>query len=173
VTTIAKRKPLGIKFDKEVFPIKITKENPGSHGEDLGIQPGWVLTKINYVDIGGMGFGPCDKLLHEEVGKLPGPVTIPLVWDTGRGDKTVWASKRPLGLHFNKGTLPIKITKEMEGHGKDIGIEVGWSLKSINGIDLTRYPSSQFQEVDDIFKGEVAKLTLDGGRGSIVSGNIQ
>jgi len=152
-TVHAIKKPLGLIFEKQT-PIMITREKDG-HGKDVGIQVGWILKKINNVDITKMDFEEADALLHAEVDKLPGGIHIPLRWDTGDGDVTVWAFKKPLAVTY-QGRLPIKITKETEGHGKDIGIEVGWVLKSVNNIDITKETS--FAVVDAIFHGEIDKL---------------
>jgi hypothetical protein len=152
-TVFATRKPLGLLFDKEK-PIRVIQDREG-HGFDLGVREGWILTSINYVDIQWMNFDEQNRLLHTEVGKLPG--SIPLTFATPPdGMKTVWASQKPLGLIFEKDELPITISAVREGHSKDIGVQVGWVLKSINYKDVSVLNS--FQEVDDILRAEVARL---------------
>lgn len=153
VTVFAIRKPLGLVFERH-NPIKITSEKD-SHGKDLGIKVGWILKAVNYVDISGMDFKDADKILHTEVGKLPG--AIPLKFKTPAGaEETVWAMKKPLGLTFEKEVAPIKITQERDGHGKDIGVKVGWVLTAVNYIDVSKLTS--FKEVETVLKAEIGKL---------------
>merc|ERR1712185_880272 len=136
-TVYALRKPLGLVFEKRQ-PIKIN-ENKEGHGKDLGIRKGWILTHVNNVNVLSMPFQEADDLLHAAINKLPGDHIIPMRWDTGDGQEiTVFARRKPLGLVFERGVLPIKITMESRGHGKDLGIRVGWILKSINNIDVSR-----------------------------------
>jgi len=96
-----------------------------------------------------------DPMLMLEAPKPEPVMRMPLVWDTGQGEQTVYALSKPLGIRFNC-VLPIKITHDNDGHGKDIGVKPGWVLKSINYVDLTRYTS--FQEVDVIFREQIRKL---------------
>jgi hypothetical protein len=49
-------------------------------------------------------------------------------------ERTVVATRKPLGLKYPS-QLPIKITQESRGHGKQLGIGVGWTLIRINGAD--------------------------------------
>lgn len=79
---------------------------------------------------------------------------FPLVFATQFGDKTVWALRKPLGLEFAK-KLPVQITR-IEGHSKELGIQVGWLLKSINRRDLTK--CTNIIEVTEIMHTEICKL---------------
>jgi len=151
LTVYAQKKPLGLVFEKH-NPITITAEKD-SHGKDIGIKVGWTLFAIDNQEITGMTFEEADQILHTKVCALPGG--IPLTWETGSGEQTVWAFKKSLGLTFEK-QLPIKITKETHGHGEEIGIKVGWVLKQINFKDVTML--TNFQEVDKILHDEISKL---------------
>jgi len=151
-TVYATRKPLNLQYEK-VLPIKITYEKEG-HGKEIGIKATWVLKSVNNMDITGCSnFKEANALFLAEVNKLPGG--IPLTWGTGSGDVTVWATIKPLSLKFDK-ELPITIYKVKEGHGKEIGIQVGWFLKSINGVDVTR--KTNILEAVAIFRDEISKL---------------
>jgi hypothetical protein len=153
-TVWAKRKPLGLVFEK-VNPIKVSQEKPQSHAVELGIQLGWILKKVADIDISVMEFPQADKTLQENVAKLPG--AIPLKWKDDKGKvQTVWAYKNPLGLTFDKMALPIQITKDTEGHGKDIGVKVGWVLTSVNFRDVSAMNS--YAEVEGVLRDEVEKL---------------
>merc|ERR1712224_367306 len=49
-TVYAMQKPLGLIYDREL-PILIKEERPGSHGSAIGVRRGWMLKKINHIDI--------------------------------------------------------------------------------------------------------------------------
>jgi len=83
-------------------------------------------------------------------------MAMPLVFETRNGEQTVYATHKPLGLVFQKGRLPIKITNVIESHGKDIGVQIGWILKSINDRDITGFGS--FADVNHIMHEEICKL---------------
>jgi hypothetical protein len=152
-TVFATRKPLGLLFDSEA-PIRVTGDRDG-HGFDLGVRKGWVLAAINYVDVQWMTFDEQSRLLHSEVGKLPG--SIPLTFATPEGEmKTAWASQKPLGLIFEQNELPVTISA-VRGHSKDIGIQVGWVLHSVNYKVVSELNS--YEEVDAIIRSQVSTLS--------------
>jgi len=163
-TVYATQKPLGVQFRRE-FPLKV-KHEPEGHGKELGVKVGWVLKSVNGVDVTGPGDyesvvrlhgkkQPCQRdisqvseVLYKEVGvettpfvgeSKPGkkpPLGVPLVWDTQQGERTVYATKKPLGVRFHA-EFPLKVKHEPVGHGKELGIEMGWILKSVNGTIVT------------------------------------
>jgi hypothetical protein len=157
-TVYATEKVLGLQFSPSL-PVKISREQKG-HGKDLGVEVGWSLRSVNGVDVTcKTSFREVMKILHREVGLKPAPKPkdqeqrkVLLTWDTPHGEKIVLATEKILGLHFPS-SLPITISREQEGHGKDIGIEVGWTLKNINGIDITG--RTDFKEVMKILHKQV------------------
>jgi hypothetical protein len=157
-TVYATEKVLGLQFSPSL-PVKISREQEG-HGKDLGVEVGWSLRSVNGVDITcKTSFREVMKILHREVGLKPAPKPkqpeqrkVQLTWDTPHGEKTVLATEKMFGLHFPS-SLPITISREQEGHGKDIGIEVGWTLKNINGIDIAG--RTDFKEVMKILHKQV------------------
>merc|ERR1719159_511158 len=80
------------------------------------------------------------------------PMAVPLSWDTPSGEQTVYATKKPLGIQF-RAEFPLKVKREPEGHGKEIGIRLGWVLKRINGIDVTTM--SDINKVNEVLYREV------------------
>jgi hypothetical protein len=84
------------------------------------------------------------------------PSVVNLVWDTPAGEAIVCATKMPLGITYAN-ELPIKVTAVDVGHGKEIGIEVGWVLKSVNGKNITDMGS--FGEASKALSGEFLRLT--------------
>jgi hypothetical protein len=79
-----------------------------------------------------------------------------LVFETRTGLQTVYATHKPLGLVYQKSRLPIKITNVTESHGKDIGVQVGWVLKSINNRELSGF--GNFEDIYHIMHEEMCKL---------------
>jgi hypothetical protein len=144
------RKPLGIRFSAKL-PVKVEREQDITRS--LGIQPGWSLKSINGSDISGIkDYQQINATLKkEEIGLLE----VPMTWESPRGDVTVYAIKKPLGLKFPS-EAPIKILEESEGHGKEIGVEIGMSLKSINGERVDRI--ADFDKVNDILRGNIIRL---------------
>jgi len=154
--------PLGLKYKLDETPIKVTEVH--GPGIVVGVQAGWILKAIGEIvpgkdvdpvkDVEGMSFVDVTTYLKTQTHKLPPAIT--LTWDTGDGnEETVIATKKPLGLVFNQ-SLPIKITSEKDGHGKDIGIQVGWVLKNINGVDVLN--SNSFADVQKIMHEQVNLL---------------
>merc|ERR1719235_1243691 len=164
----ATRKPLGVQFRAE-FPLKIKRE-PEGHGKEIGIKIGWILKSVNGFDVMTMtDIKKVNEILYREVGEktvpvddwneaLPKPGTIPrgvpLVWCTPSGEQTVYASRKPLGVQF-QAEFPLKVKREPEGHGKDIGIKVGWILKSLNGIDVMAM--TDIKKVNEILYKELGE----------------
>merc|ERR1712217_505876 len=130
--------PLGLKYKVDETPIKVTEVH--GPGIVVGVQAGWILKAIGEIvpgkdvdpvkDVEGMSFVDVTTYLKTQTHK-------------------------PLGLVFNQ-SLPIKITSEKDGHGKDIGIQVGWVLKNINGIDVLN--SNSFADVQKIMHEQVNLL---------------
>merc|ERR1712232_1169212 len=85
------------------------------------------------------------------------PNGVPLVWDTAHGQRTVYATKKPLGVQF-RAEFPLKVKREPEGHGKDIGIQMGWILRSVNSIDVTAM--TDIGRVNEILYREVGEKTV-------------
>jgi hypothetical protein len=173
----ATKKPLGVKFLAN-FPLKVKRE-PEGHGKELGIQLGWILKRINGMDVTAMNnINKVNEILYREVGEKtvpteqwrqtaiehspedamePQPKTVSLTWDTPAGEQTVYATKKPLGIQF-KAEFPLQVKQEPQGHGKELGIKVGWILKCINGADVT--VMSDINKVDQILHREIGEKTV-------------
>merc|ERR1740138_105756 len=152
--TYARKRPLGVQFSAE-FPLKVKRE-PQGHGKDLGIEVGWILKSVNGIDVTkARDIGEVNDILYREVGEKTIPLDkwrqsgldaeeenasaslgVSLTWDTPDGERTVYATRRPLGVQF-QAAFPLKVKREPEGHSKDIGVKKGWILKLVNGIDVT------------------------------------
>lgn len=90
-----------------------------------------------------------------------GRMGVPLTFhDKDGNDMTVFALKKPLMLAYEEPTsrtskTPIKITRDMDGHGKELGIEVGWTLAGIGYKDITDMP---FDDADKLLHEKVNSL---------------
>jgi len=80
---------------------------------------------------------------------------LPLTFETPAGETlTVIALNKPIRLLYDR-QAPIKISSEQNGHGKELGIEVGWKLVGIDYSDITQ---KNFDEADKILQVKVDKL---------------
>jgi len=156
-TVWAYSKPLGLEYNKEL-PIKILVDKDG-HGRDIGIKVGWIMKAVNGRDI--TQYEKYEDVLHvmrEEVGKLPGGVPLTFIVGGGNSteEKTVWACRAPLGLKYHQ-DLPVTVSEvEDESHADELGIEVGWVLKSCNYKDV--YNKANFAEVNKVLHEEMKHL---------------
>jgi hypothetical protein len=173
--TYARRNQLEVDFRPE-FPLRVKRE-PQGHGKDLGIQVGWILMSVNGNDVSkAKDFAEVRDILRKEVGEKTIPLEewrrseldaetqnsmvaggVPLIWDTPDGERTVYATKKPLGVKFNA-EFPLKVKREPEGHSKEIGIKKGWILKFVNGIDVTAM--NDIAKVNEILYKEVGEKTV-------------
>jgi hypothetical protein len=169
-TVHARKKPLGIQF-RAVFPLTVKCE-PEGHGKELGVEVGWVLKAINSIDVSSMtDMNQVNEILYREVGEKTVPITqwsrpepaserdhkvVALTWDTPDGVRIVYARKKPLGVDF-RAVFPLKVKREPEGHGKELGIEVGWILKAINGLDVS--VMTDMSQLNEILYKEVGVKT--------------
>mmetsp|Transcript_31130 Transcript_31130/g.78783 ORF Transcript_31130/g.78783 Transcript_31130/m.78783 type:complete len:153 (+) Transcript_31130:120-578(+) len=64
------KKPLGIDFCKNI-PVSVKRTHPGGVAQELGIQPGWVLVKVNDVDLHGRTLPEIQELLVKFAVQLP------------------------------------------------------------------------------------------------------
>jgi hypothetical protein len=88
------------------------------------------------------------------------PPQVKMIWETPGGESvTVFARRQPLGLNFNK-ELPIVVTAAKEGsHGKELGIQPGWSLKSLEGTDVSARSKYKFEDVSRLLQAAMGKLS--------------
>jgi hypothetical protein len=86
-------------------------------------------------------------------------LTIVLL-DTFDKEQTVTAKYKPLGLVFEK-TFPIRVSDfKVESTAKALGIEIGWTFKSVGGVDLIE-KGYNFEDALDVLSTKVAELPVD------------
>merc|ERR1719330_1442974 len=64
------RRPLGLDFNK-TNPILMKRVQPGTHGEELGIQPGWRVVAVNDEDVVSREFDYTYNMLKRLSEELP------------------------------------------------------------------------------------------------------
>mmetsp|Transcript_52782 Transcript_52782/g.150447 ORF Transcript_52782/g.150447 Transcript_52782/m.150447 type:complete len:149 (-) Transcript_52782:8-454(-) len=67
---VVRRRPLGVDFKKEC-PLRVKNVKPGGVGAELDIQIGWVISKINGVDIKGVEFPRAYDTLKKALASVP------------------------------------------------------------------------------------------------------
>jgi len=85
--------------------------------------------------------------------------TLELVFDVNGRERRVQLLRRPLGAEFAKlGSGPCKIEKiRPQSHAAEIGMEIGWIVKSIGGEDVTR---KTFEEMQGVLKNGMMGLPV-------------
>jgi hypothetical protein len=83
--------------------------------------------------------------------------SLKIVLGVNGGEKCIHILQRPLGAEFSKDESgPCKIAKiRPQSHAAEIGMEVGWIVKSIGGLDVTRI---SFEEMQGVLKSGMAVL---------------
>ena len=68
---VLRRRPVGFDFHMNV-PITVDQVTPGSYAEELGIQHGWAVARINGEKMDGKNYQAGYQHLAESIGMLPG-----------------------------------------------------------------------------------------------------
>jgi len=91
------------------------------------------------------------------LGNVP---SLQVVFDVNGWERQVQILRRPLGAEFAKhGSGPCKIEKiRPQSHAAEIGMEVGWSVKSIGGQDVAR---KSFEEMQGVLKNGMTALPME------------
>mmetsp|Transcript_96812 Transcript_96812/g.269204 ORF Transcript_96812/g.269204 Transcript_96812/m.269204 type:complete len:175 (-) Transcript_96812:234-758(-) len=76
VDVVVTQKPLGVDFKKSV-PLPVKAVRPGSIGEQLHIQTGWVLLAVNHQGIADVAFETAYAVLKETLSTIPGEEHVP------------------------------------------------------------------------------------------------
>eukprot|EP00929_Paragymnodinium_shiwhaense_P033008 TRINITY_DN18210_c0_g1_i2.p2 TRINITY_DN18210_c0_g1~~TRINITY_DN18210_c0_g1_i2.p2 ORF type:complete len:138 (-),score=26.71 TRINITY_DN18210_c0_g1_i2:65-478(-) len=72
--------------------------------------------------------------------------------------KQVVFARRPLGLDFDK-VAPVSMKRvHRNGHAEELGVEKGWIVKAVNGIDVI---GKDFPAVHELLVKECALLPHD------------
>lgn len=137
-TVTISRKPLGMIFGKQQ-PLTVTSVRKGSHCDNLGVLPGWVVKSVDGQDISKMSVEDAADLALSKMQGLPqSDGSVVLVFDANGAERTVVASRKPFGATLLK-QAPLTISKVApDGHADKLRVKPGWTLKSVAGEDLTK-----------------------------------
>jgi hypothetical protein len=75
---------------------------------------------------------------------------VPLNFGTPAGERTVYAKRgAPLGMSFVQNEVPLSVTTlSQDSQARQLGIEFGWILKGVDGIDVSEL--TDFRNVYEI-----------------------
>jgi len=136
-TVLVKFRPLGLKFHPRT-PIVVKGFEKGAYGEMLGIQTGWTLKSLDGDDIlGKQDFHAALAAMKDHLQHLPAyEKAVSAVFDVDGTEQTVLVKFRPLGLKFHPRTPIVVKGFEKGAYGEMLGIQTGWTLKSLDGDDI-------------------------------------
>lgn len=133
-------KPLGIDFNENATPVKVTQAFGAA--KKVGVSVGSCLINIAGTDVEKLGFGDMLAVLKEKIAPLtPDGLTIDFKDASGQLHPIVFPTK-PLGMDFDNGKQPIQI-KAASGAARSLGVEAGWELSSIAGTNVEKMDFDQ------------------------------
>jgi len=149
------RRPLGMVLTK-YKPIRVQSFDFNSYARERGVQPGWTITRIGDQPVpSGSNFEQVDRRITESTANLAvWPLRLDL--DTGRGIRTFYFEKQPLGMELlNK--LPIKVdTFKPDSYAKACGVQLGWVITRVGDHEVTR--ETKFEQVIEYLVEGVCEL---------------
>jgi hypothetical protein len=126
-------RPLGLTF-RPGFPLVVATTNHPS------VQPGWVVKSINGANISESAMTHLQVIQHINnlVQHLPLAMKkeLKMIFESKGDEHPAVFRKKPLGLTFSQGR-PL-VVETVSGDAALQGVEVGWVLKSINGVDFSK-----------------------------------
>jgi len=147
-----KTKPLGMDFNNNTKPVKITKAFGAAR--KLGVSDGSCLIGVGSTDVEKLGFNEMLVVLKEKIAPLKAEgLTINFKDTSGQLTPIVFPTK-PLGMDFDSGKQPIRI-KGVNGASKSLGVQVNWVLASIDG---TNVESMEFEQMLILLRSKIEVL---------------
>lgn len=156
------RTPFGLSFQPEM-PIRVTKAT--GCAAELGVKPGWELLACGAVPLRSpnLRFEDALEVLRVQADlfecrraedRTASNVSITL---RKPGGEVVFVSfaQAPLGIDFGR-DVPLTVVA-VSGNAANLGVQVGWEVKSVGGIDLDD-PELLFAEAIELVKEEVCRL---------------
>jgi len=131
-------KPLGLDFNQDETPVRITKAFGAA--KKLGVTEGSCLINIAGTDVEKHGFGEMLIVLKDGIAPLKPDGLVIDFRDTGGQLKSIVFPTKPLGMDFdNEHSLteggPVKV-KSVHGSAQCLGVEADWVLTSIGGSNI-------------------------------------
>lgn len=132
------RKPLGLIFDKSSSPVRISTVREGSHAAELGVQPGWEVSRIANTDVRTLGVEEVQAEMHAHVASLfDSAEFVEIVFIADDEEKTlIFQRRRRIGFTLAQ-TEPLTIADvKADSHAEALGVQAGWIVKAVAGKDL-------------------------------------
>lgn len=134
------RWPLGINFSNQaVRPFSVQSFGFNSYAKDRGVQVGWKIVGIGFVDVSRCeSLGQLERSLSEHGSKLAlWPLRVD--FDIGGGmPKAFYFDRKSLGIEFTR-SPPFRIERfDSYSHARNCGLEVGWVLLRIGDLVVSR-----------------------------------
>lgn len=149
------RRPLGLVLTK-YKPVRVQGFEFNSYAKERGVQAGWTLTRIGDQAVPA-------SLTSEQVDRriLENSATL-AVWplrmdfDTGRGVRTFYFEKQPLGMELLN-RLPIRVdTLRPDSYARACGVQLGWAITRVGDHEVTR--ETKFEQVIECLVEGVCEL---------------
>lgn len=148
--------PLGIIFHKRL-PIEVQDFHFNSYGEYMGVQIGWVVTRIADEDVrNATEYNDVDRLLLARLSKYPWwPLKVEFKKPSG-AKEVIHFAKQPLGLVFSR-RAPIKIESfKKNSYGQSMGVQEGWVMTKLADVEIQ--DDHNFKHVDDLLLDGLSRL---------------
>jgi len=160
VVTFHKR-PLGCRIVMHELPVCVDAVYDLGLAQQLGIQKGWILAKVNGTDVSGRAFDEQFGVLMKAMEVLPTEprrTSLEIVFEAGSAGRreTVVFYKKPLGLTFeNRKPIVVKSIRE-DCVASRHGVEIGWVLVQVDGVVVD---DMAFEEQLDLLTSGVSSLS--------------
>jgi len=160
VVTFHKR-PLGCRIVMHELPVCVDAVYDLGLAQQLGIQKGWILAKVNGTDVSGRAFDEQFGVLMKAMEVLPTEprrTSLEIVFEAGSAGRreTVVFYKKPLGLTFeNRKPIVVKSIRE-DCVASRHGVEIGWVLVQVDGVVVD---DMAFEEQLDLLRGGISGLS--------------
>lgn len=140
------RKPFGIVFSTTA-PVRVNKLRQGSHGEQLGIQPGWVVKEIAGRDMSHSSAEQVLSALQRGAEKLlDSSHFVDLVFIADGQEKLMTVPRHQFGISLAQ-TEPITVDEvKIDSQAEKLGVQAGWTIQAIAGQDVSNM--EYFRAVD-------------------------
>lgn len=145
VTLRFTKAPIGLQFQGDVIPPTVSSVRPRSQAEEMGVKAGWTVVRAEGLDVKDKEGKAAEELVREATRAKLIPLTI--VFDANGEQKRMDFANRPLGIKFNAND-GYQVTGVEEGsRSESLGVEVGWIVKEIAGMDVNDMTITAFLEM--------------------------
>lgn len=167
--------PLGMTFVSDVMPMVVRNDPTLGQAKELGVRHGWVITKVDDVDLVDMAYEAAFSIFKEKVKVLykgmsmvntgadsiaAGMPSVQLTFwpslDFKDHDIVKTFTGAPLGMIFAHNQVPIVVRHQpASGQAKVLGVKRGWVIAKIDGVDITQM---SYAEAFELLQSKVRAL---------------